>query len=407
MAEINHAERDHAVLSASGAHRWMACTPSAAQEKDIPDQTSEFALEGTAAHELSEIYLQYEIGEIAKSTRTRRINKFKQENKYYSQEMADYVEKYVDVVVEKINEAKARSSDAVILLEQRLDFSDWVPDGFGTGDVVIISDGTLEVIDLKYGKGVVVSAVNNPQLRLYGLGAFNQYDMLYDFENVSMTIVQPRLDSVSSETMEVVDLVNWAEQEVKPKAELAWDGEGEFVAGEHCRFCKIRATCRARAEENLKLAKQAFADAEETEMVDPAQLKLDEIGEILYKITELEKWAKDVKAYAQEQAVNHEQEIPGWKVVEGRSNRKYTDENAVLETLKTTYELDYIAPRKLLGITAMEKAIGKKDFTEQLQDLVIKPTGKPTLVPESDKRPPLNSAEQAKEVFSDAKSAVN
>lgn len=391
MSEINHAERAHATLSASGAHRWMACTPSAMLEKDLPDTSSEFAREGTAAHELSEIYLAHEIGEIAKGTRTRRINKFKRENEYYSQEMTDYVEKYVDIVVEKINEAKARSSDAVVLLEQRLDFSEWVPEGYGTGDVVIISEGHIEVIDLKYGKGVQVSAIENEQLRLYGLGAFNQFDMLYDLDQVSMTIVQPRLDNLSTETLDADDLVEWAETEVQPKAELAWNGEGEFVPGDHCRFCKLKATCRARADENLKMAQYEFAK--------PAELGLDEIGQILHKASELQKWAKDVEKYAFEQAEKHGKKVPGWKLVEGRSNRKYADEDKVLEKLKEDYQLDDIAPRKILGITAMEKIIGKKTFAERLADLVIKPAGKPTLVPESDKRPELNSTASAQEDF--------
>lgn len=393
---VNHSERAHAILSASGAHRWMACTPSAMQEKDIPDQTSEFALEGTAAHELSEFYLLHEIGEISQMARTRRINKFKRENGYYSQEMTDYVEKYVDIVVEKINEAKARSSDAVVLLEQRLDFSEYVPEGFGTGDVVIISDGILEVIDLKYGKGVAVSAEDNPQLRLYGIGAYSQYDMLYDIDTVSMTIVQPRLDSISTETLEARKLVEWANNEVKPKAQLAWDGEGEFVPGEHCRFCKIKSTCRARADENLKLAQYEFAEPEE---IASAELGLNEIGQILFKAAELEKWVKDIKKYAQDQAVNHGTKVPGWKVVEGRSNRRYADPDAVLEKLKPGYELDRIAPRKLLGITAMEREIGKKIFASTLDGLVVKPTGRPTLVPETDKRPELNSTAAAQEDF--------
>lgn len=391
MADINHAARNHAVLSASGASRWMACTPSAMLEKDIPDQTSEFAQEGTAAHELSEIYLMHEIGEIAKGTRTRRINKFSENSDYFSQEMVDYVEAYVDIVVEKINEAKARSSDAVILLEQRLDFSEWVPSGFGTGDVVIISDGILEVIDLKYGKGVEVSAVNNPQLRLYGLGAYSQYDMLYDIDTISMTIVQPRLDNVSTETMEAADLVEWADTQVKPKAELAWNGEGEFVPGDHCRFCKIRSTCRARADENLKMAQYEFAE--------PAHLDLNEIGQILFKANELQKWAKDVEKYALDQAEKHGNKVPGWKLVEGRSNRKYADEEKVYETLKSNYNEDVIAPRKLLGITALEKTIGKSQFNNLLADYVVKPAGKPTLVPESDKRAELNSAASAQEDF--------
>lgn len=396
MTEINHADRAHAVLSASGASRWMACTPSAALEKNIPDQTSEFAMEGTAAHELSEIYLQYEIGEIVKGTRTRRINKFREHSTFYSQEMVDYVEKYVDIVVEKINEAKARSADAVILLEQRLDFSEWVPKGFGTGDVVIISDGVLEVVDLKYGKGVEVSAVDNPQLRLYGLGAYNQYEMLYDIEKVSMTIVQPRLDNVSTETLLASDLVAWAENEVKPKALMAWEGEGEFAPGEHCRFCKIRSTCRARADENLELAKYEFADPIELS----AELGLDEIGKILLQAAELKKWVADIEKYALEQTEKYGKKIDGWKLVEGRSNRKYTDETKVFETLKEEeFKEDAIAPRKLLGITALEKELGKKVFTALLSEYIVKPPGKPTLVPESDKRPELNSADSAKEDF--------
>lgn len=393
MAEINHSERAHAVLSASGASRWMACTPSANLEKDIPDQTSEFAEEGTAAHELSEIFLLHEVGEIAKGTRTRRLNKFKKENKYYSQEMEDYVQQYVDVVVEKINEAKARSSDAVILLEQRLDFSEWVPEGFGTGDVVLISDGILEVIDLKYGKGVAVSAVDNPQLRLYGIGAFSQYEMLYDIDSVVMTIIQPRLDSVSTETLKATNLVAWADGEVKPKADLAREGEGEFVPGEHCRFCKIRATCRARADENLEMAKYDFAEPED--IAEDPQLGLNEIGKILFQADELKKWAEDIKKYAQEQSEKHGKKIEGWKLVEGRSNRKYIDESKVLEKLKGNYKDDVIAPRKLIGITAMEKTIGKKQFTNLLADFVVKPPGKPTLVPETDKRAELNSTASA------------
>lgn len=395
MAEINHSERAHAVLSASGAQRWLNCTPSAALEKDIPDQTSVFAEEGTAAHELSEIFLMHEIGEISQMARTRRVNKFKKENEFYSQEMEDYVLQYVDVVVEKINEAKARSADAVILLEQRLDFSNWVPEGFGTGDVVIIADGILEVIDLKYGKGVAVSAVDNPQLRLYGVGAYSQYEMLYDIDSVSMTIVQPRLDSVSTELLEANTLVAWADDEVKPKAELAWEGEGEFVPGEHCRFCKIRSTCRARADENLAMAKYDFAEPEEI----AAELGLNEIGKILFQADELKKWAEDIKKYALEQSEKHGKKIDGWKLVEGRSNRKYVDEEKVLEKLTGNYDEDAIAPRKLKGITAMEKTIGKSQFSNLLADLVVKPAGKPTLVPETDKRPEINSTESAQADF--------
>lgn len=393
MTQVKHSERAHAVLSASGASRWMACTPSAMLEKDIPDTTSEYAAEGTAAHEYSEIYLKHEIGKISQLARTRRLNKFARENEYYSQSMDEYVQKYVDVVVEKINEAKARSEDAIVLLEQRLDFSRWVPKGFGTGDVVIISDGNIEVIDLKYGRGVPVSAENNPQLRLYGLGAFDQYDMLYEFDTVTMTIVQPRLDSISSETLKAEDLVKWADEEVKPKADQAWAGEGEFVPGDHCRFCKINSTCRARAKANLELTKKEFAE--------PAKLSHEEIGEILYDAEELERWVKDVKNYALDQAVNHEAHFPGWKVVEGRSNRRYTDKEKIAETLlENEYKEDEIyRPRDIITLTNMERLLGKKKFVDLVGDYVVKPAGRPTLAPEDDKRPAINSADSAKEDF--------
>jgi len=388
-----HAERAHAVLSASGSSRWLNCTPSAMQEKDIPDQTSEFAREGTAAHELSEFYLQHHVGEISQTARTRRINKVKKENEFYSQEMEDYVQQYVDIVIEKINEAHAASeSDAVVLIEQRLDFSEWVPNGFGTGDVVIIADSYIEIIDLKYGKGVPVSAENNSQARLYALGAINQFGILYEFETVKSTIVQPRLDNISSEEMAVDDLLYWADEVVKPKAKQAWDGEGEFVPGDHCRFCKIRSTCRARADANLAMAAYEFGK--------PPTLSNNEIGTILKQADDLRKWADDVKEYALDQAENHEVKFPGWKLVGGRSNRKYTDETKVYEKLKAGYEPDRIAPRKLLGITAMEKEIGKKIFASALEGLVVKPSGKPTLAPESDKRPELNSTASAIEDFS-------
>jgi len=389
-----HAERAHAVLSASGSSRWLNCTPSAMQEKDIPDQTSEFAREGTAAHELSEFFLQHHVGEISQTARTRRINKFKKENEFYSQEMEDYVQQYVDIVIEKINEAHAASeSDAVVLIEQRLDFSEWVPNGFGTGDVVIIADSYIEIIDLKYGKGVPVSAENNSQARLYALGAINQFGILYEFETVKSTIVQPRLDNISSEEMAVDDLLYWADEVVKPKAKQAWDGEGEYVPGDHCRFCKIRSTCRARADANLAMAAYEFGK--------PATLSNNEIGTILKQADDLRKWADDVKKYALDQAENHEVKFPGWKLVHGRSNRKYADEAKVLEKLKPGYELDRVAPRKLLGITAMEKEIGKKIFASALDGLVIKPEGRPTLAPESDKRPEINSVASAQEDFGD------
>lgn len=389
---VSHADRAHAILSASGSKRWLTCTPSAQLEQEFPEQTSEFAKEGTAAHELSELYLMKYTEQINKTTFTRRYNKFKKENEFYSQEMDDYVQSYVDLVIERINAAVALSQDAVILLEQRLDFSEWVPHGFGTGDVVLIADGILEVIDLKYGKGVPVSAVENTQMRLYALGAINQFNMLYDIETVQMTIVQPRLDSVSTDEIEADKLLAWADEEVKPKADMAMAGAGEYIAGEHCRFCRARFTCRARADENMKLAKYDFKE--------PPLLSRGEIAQILLEAEELQRWAKDIQSYALEQAENHGVKFDGWKLVEGRSNRKYTDEEEVASTLITSgYKEDDIYKKSLLGISAMEKALGKKKFGELLQELVIKPAGKPTLVPDSDKRPEINSTDSAIEDF--------
>ncbi|MBM7106864.1 DUF2800 domain-containing protein [Brevibacillus laterosporus] len=391
---VAHSERAHAVLSASGSKRWMSCTPSAQLEQLFPNSTSEFAEEGTAAHELSELHLGLYLGEISKRAFNKKL-KEQQAGKYYSQSMSDYVHQYVDKVIERINEARMRSKDTIVLIEQRLDYSAWVPEGFGTGDVVIISDGIMEIIDLKYGKGVPVSAKANTQMRLYGLGALNLFGFLYDIETVRMTIVQPRLDSISTDEITAEGLLLWAESEVKPLAEKANAGEGEFSPGEHCRFCRAKAICRARAEANLEMAKYEFRE--------PTLLTYEEIGEILAQADELQKWAADVQAYAFNQAEKHGVKFPGWKLVEGRSNRKYADKDTVTEVLlaEGLSEDVIYEPKSILGISAMEKAIGKKLFNQLLGEHVIKPVGKPTLVPESDSRPELSTAASAKADFAD------
>lgn len=381
----------HAYLSASGSQRWLACTPSAHLEQQFEDATSVYAKEGTFAHGLAELKLQLELKDITKAKFNRELKKLKK-NEFYCQEMEDYLQGYVDFVIEKINGAQAKTKDPAIFLEQRVDFSPWVPKGFGTGDVVIIADNSIEVIDLKYGRGVPVSAEGNTQMRMYGLGAINQFGMLYDFENVTMTIVQPRLDSISTEKLTVKELVSWADKEVKPRADLAWEGKGEYIAGEHCRFCKARYTCRTRAEKNLELAKHEFQD--------PPLLSLDEVGEILAQAAEMQKWVKDVQDYALGQAEKHGVKFPGWKLVEGRSNRKYLDSEQVAGKLvKEGYKEDEIFNKKILGITAMGKLLGKKKFDTLLADLVVKPPGKPTLVPVGDKRPEINSVAAAVEDF--------
>jgi hypothetical protein len=383
----------HAVLSASGSERWLACPPSARLEQEFESNTSIYAEEGRFAHHLAELYLRHYLGVITKEQLNARIEELKK-NEFYSQEMEDHVQTYVDIAAEKINAARAKSKDAIVFLEQRLDFSYWVPEGFGTGDLVLVADGVVEVVDLKYGKGVPVSAIGNTQMRLYGLGAFWYYDMLYDIDVVRMTIVQPRLDSISTEELSAAELLKWGNKTVRPIAKLAFDGKGEFVAGEHCRFCKARYTCRARAEANLELAKYEFQD--------PPLLEQEEIADVLGRATELRSWVADVLDYALVQARDHGAHWPGWKLVEGRSNRKYTDEDAVADTLKGEgYKDKDIYEEVLKGITKMEKLLGKKKFTELLTDaeLVIKPPGKPTLVPESDKRPEIDPLASAKKDF--------
>lgn len=376
-------ERKHAILSASGAYRWLACPPSARLEEQFAETTSTYAEEGTLAHGMAEQKLRFLLKQISAQDYDQALQIF-EKNEFYSASMLDYIETYTSIVMEKVNEAKARSADAVVLLEQKLDFSDWVPEGFGTGDVVIISDGVLEIIDLKYGKGVPVAAEDNAQMKLYALGALATFDSLYDIKTVRMTIVQPRLDSISSDEIPAETLYWWADTELIKRAQLAWEGKGEFQAGEHCRFCRARYTCRARAEANLELAKMEFKK--------PEILTDEEIGEVLKQADELKAWVSDVFDYALVQARDHGKKFPGWKLVEGRSVRQYADEGAVAKKLtEAGYKEEQIYEKRLWGITAMEKLLGKTLFNELLGGLVIKPPGKPTLVPEADKRPEINS----------------
>ncbi|WP_446898816.1 DUF2800 domain-containing protein [Clostridium sp. LBM24168] len=368
---------EHALLSASSSHRWIACPPSARLEENFENKSSVFAKEGTAAHALAEYKLKKYLG--------IKIKKLKSE--FDEKELEYYTDIYFNYGCELIAEAKARSKDPIILVEQKLDFSNCVPKGFGTGDLVIVSDKILDIVDLKYGKGVEVSGAHNPQMMLYAIGALNLFDSLYDIEKVRMTICQPRLDNISTFEITVDDLIKWAEDVVKPKADLAIKGEGEFCAGEHCRFCRAKFNCRARTEENMKMAQYDFRKG--------PLLNDDEIAEILSGIDELQKWANDIQAYALDKAVNENKKWDGFKLVEGRSSRKYSDEEAVSKTLiDAGYKEEDIYSKNLLGITAMEKAMGKKKFKELLNNLVYKPQGKLTLVVESDKRPEIkNTAE--------------
>lgn len=359
----------HALLSASSAHRWLHCPPSAKLTAGVTEAPSEAALQGTAAHALAEHKLR----------RALKLQSKRPVSEYEDDEMDTYTDDYVAYVLEQYEQAKQATPGAVIYIEQRLDFSHVVPGGFGTGDCLIVADGTLHVIDLKYGLGVLVEAEWNPQMMLYAIGALALFDALYDIDEVALTVFQPRSENVSTWTISVTELNKWAEQTLKPASELAANGEGEFCAGTWCQFCRIASTCRARAEAILELAKFEFAP--------PAELSADEVADVLAQIPGLTRWASDVQDYALSQALSGER-YEGFKLVAGRSIRKYTDETAVAEAAKAAGYRD-IYKRSLLTITAMEKLMGKKQFSEILGDLVVKPEGKPTLVPLSDKRPEL------------------
>lgn len=370
----------HSLLSPSSAFRWIKCTPSAKLNSALPDSTSEYALQGTAAHTLCEYKLQKLLGKDAKDP-TENLT-------YFDAEMADCTDSYQQYVSEQIETAKQFCKDPIVLVEQKLDFSKWVPQGFGTGDCVIIADNILTVIDFKYGVGVLVEAEQNPQMMCYALGALALFDNIYDIENVVMTIFQPRRDNISTYEISKKELLKWADEILSPAAQLAAKGEGEFKAGKHCRFCKVKATCRKRAEYNLELARYDF------EM--PANLEDTEIEVILSKADELAAWCSDIKEYAFQQALNGKQ-WNGWKLVEGRSVRKYINEDAVAETVKNAGYDPY--EHKVLGITAMTRMLGKAKFENLLSFFIEKPTGKPALVPKSDKRPSINKAVQAADDF--------
>jgi hypothetical protein len=361
----------HAVLSASSSHRWTKCTPAARLELEFDDNESTAAAEGSAAHALAE----HKLRKALKMRSKKPISPFD------CDEMDEYTDVYVDFVLEQLELAKQSCSDPLVLIEQRLDFSKYVPDGFGTGDCILISDKTLHIIDLKYGMGILVNAEHNSQMMLYSLGALEIYDSLYDIDEVSMTVFQPRRDNVSTWTIPVDELRDWAENELKLKAELAFKGEGEYCPGDWCTFCRAAVKCRARAEEKLKLAQSEFRL--------PPLLSDAEIEDVLGKLNDITKWANDLLAYATDAAVNHGKQWSGYKVVAGRSVRKFKDEDDVAEAAKANGYKD-IYRQSLITLTEFEKLMGKAKFNEVLGDLVYKPPGKPTLVPVSDKRPAIN-----------------
>jgi len=364
---------NHAYLSASASHRWMACPPSARLCTQEDDRTSEYAIQGSCAHELGQFLVEQALG--------RECRDPTEDLTYYNAEMQEAAEAYRDFVMEQLNAAKALCREPLVCVEQTLDYSKWVQHGYGTGDCVIVADGMLHVIDLKFGVGILVSAEHNSQLMCYALGALDTFGCLYDFDRIRLSIFQPRRDNVDTWETSKAELLRWAEEVLAPVARLAYKGEGEFKAGDHCQFCKVKATCRKRAEYAMELARFDFAD--------PPTLAEDEIAGILPRIDTLVSWAEDVKAWALQQALSGVT-YPGWKLVEGRSNRRYSDEAAVAAVV-TKAGFDPFE-KKLLGITSMQKQLGKKRFEELLGGLIVKPQGKPVLVPETDKRPVLNTA---------------
>ncbi len=368
----------HAILSASSSSRWLACPPSARIAAAYPDRSSSYAEEGTRAHALAEealiLYLASGEDDVHNVPMLEAMDGI-------TAEMIEAVQKYVDICVEKIVAARSASPDAQILVEQRLDFSEWAPEGFGTGDMVIVSDGSLEVVDLKYGEGVPVSAEGNTQMRLYALGAVAAFQLLYAFDDVHMTIVQPRRDSVTTDCLSVDDLLAWGDS-IRERAQMAYDGKGAFCAGPHCRFCPARTRCRTLADYMLE---------EIQEGIMPENLTDAEIAGVVLKAKAIKSWLDGVEAYALHHALQGK-EWPGLKLVEGRRKRTITDEHAAAMILLD--EGQYAAaeiykPLELQSLTALEKMVGKKRLAKLLQPVIHTAEGKPTLVSETDKRPAM------------------
>jgi hypothetical protein len=379
---------NHAFLSPSGASRWLACPPSARLEATYPSYTNEAADEGTLAHRLCELYLLNQLKQI-KAIDFNRELKIVKNNKHYNTEMNDHAMDYVQFVLDKFH----AHSDAMIFIEDRISLGDYVPESFGTSDNIIIADYILDMTDLKYGKGVRVEAEKNDQLRLYALGALKKYSLLYRIDKVSMTIYQPRLDNFSTCVIDAKELVEWGESFVKPTAQQAFDGLGEYKPGSHCRFCKARNDCKTLANHHMKMAEFAFED--------PNKLSDKDIAEILTKAADFKVWLSGITTYALAEAVNNQKKWPGFKLVAGRSNRVYANPEEIICILKKNKIKPtlFMTEPALVGITTLEKNIGKADVEKICGSYIVKPPGAATLVPEWDKRVELNSTEAAKIAF--------
>ena len=374
-------ERTHALLSASSAHRWLNCPPSAVAAAGYEDEGSEFAAEGTLAHEVAEAYARAGIlGDVGPIW--AQMKEFPQEMKEHAQSYNDYIQEHI------------KDDNAVVLLEQRVDFSPWVPDGFGTCDCIIIQGDTLTIIDYKYGVGVPVSAVGNPQMRLYALGALSDFGFAYDVEKVEAHIFQPRINNISDDQLTAAELLAWGEKVVKPIAEKAAKGKGKYKPGEHCKFCPHAGRCRT-----LTKTCTEYVETHSLRVAVPV-LAPHEVAEVLAMEPLVALWLKRVKAQALNSMLDG-QEIPGYKLVEGKQgNRKWTDELQVADTLKAAgYSQEDYTETKLLSPAAMDKAIGKKKAAELLAGLIERAAGAPTIAEANDKRPTYNRLAEAQEDF--------
>lgn len=370
----------HALLSPSAAHRWINCTAAPRLEADVEDKGSEFAAEGTLAHAYCAQKLKAFLG-LPTEGEAKEIAELN--DRYHTGEMDEYTDTYKTIVLEKFNAARAKTKDALLLIETRLDFSGYVPDAFGTADAIIIADGTMEVIDFKYGKGVKVLAVDNPQMKIYALGAYEKFSFEYKIDRVRMTIIQPRIENFSEWELSVSELMAWTDGVLTPKAQQAYKGDGPQVPGDWCQFCKVKSNCRALTQKCIEAAKNN---------PDPKLISLDELAtDVLPMLATVKTWLAGVEDYALQQALSGVQ-LAGWKVVEGRSVRKITDQDgAALALNKAGYKTTEIyKPQELRNITDLEKLTGKKQFAVICGDFIEKPQGKPTLAPESDKRPAID-----------------
>lgn len=372
----------HALLSPSSASRWLNCTAAPHLEADMPDVSSGFAVEGTLAHAYCAKKLKTFLG-LPTEHEDKEIAELAD---YHTGEMDEYTDAYATIVIEKYNAARAITPDAQLLVETRLDFSEHIPDSFGTADAIIIADGTMNVVDFKYGKGVSVSAFKNPQMQIYALGAYDKFSFEYRIDRVRMTIIQPRIDNISDYELSVSDLMAWTDEVLTPRAQEAFSGKGTQTPGEWCRFCKVKSRCRALANQSLKTA---------LEKPDPQLLNPQELADVLPKLETIKIWLTGIEEYALHTALSGTA-VPGWKVVEGRSSRQITNPTAVSDALSGAgigRDLLY-KPQELLPITELEKLVGKKQFAALCAQWISKPQGKPTLVPESDKRQAINTVEE-------------